>query len=266
MDVGDLVRQHYSGDDLVGGVLAALAAHGVDPASITVGDLAAVDQLHAGGPDATRYLFQQLGLDRTTRLLDVGSGIGGPARLAAVEFGCPVVGIDLSPDFVAAAERLTELVGLSGAVEFRVASGADSGLPDASVDRASLIHVGMNVADKGALFAEVRRVLRDGGLFGLHEQMRTGPGELPHPLPWATDARSSFVATSDEYVRELTAAGFRVTRQENRRGALARGAPTPARPDQAAVFGPAFAERLANNVAAARAGLLAPVLLIAVAE
>ena len=265
MDIGELIRRHYGGDNLADGILSALAASG-PVAPVTVGDLAAVDQLHAGGPGATRHLFEQLGLGPGTRLLDVGSGIGGPARLAAAEFGCSVVGVDLSPDFVTAAERLTGLVGLSSSVEFLLASAADTGLPDASFDRASLIHVGMNIPDKAAVFAEVRRLLTSGGVFGVYEQMRTGAGHLTYPLPWATDERSSFVADPEEYVRDLTAAGFTVVHQENRMAALARGGPPVGGLDQAAVFGPVFAERIGNNLAAARAGVLAPVLLVAVAD
>jgi SAM-dependent methyltransferase len=266
LDIGDLVRQHYSGEDLASGILSALSAAGQDVGSVTVGDLAAVDQLHAGGPAATRYLFEQLGLGRGTRLLDVGSGIGGPARLAAAEFGSSVVGVDLSPDFVTAAARLSSIVGLSSVTEFLVGSGADTGLPDASFDRASLIHVGMNIPDKAAVFAEVHRVLATGGIFGVYEQMRVGPGDLTYPLPWAADERSSFVSGPDEYIRDLTATGFTVVRQENRLAAMAGGGPPAPGLDQAAVFGPVFAERIGNNLAAARAGLLAPILLLAVAE
>ncbi len=265
MNTADLVRQHY-GDGRAGEILAAFAAVGQDAASLTVRDLAAVDQLHAGGPDSARHLFEQLDLGPATRLLDVGSGLGGPARLAADEFGCSVVGVDLSPDFVAAAGRLTGLVGLSSKIEFFVASGADTGLPDDSFDRASLIHVGMNIADKVAVFTEVRRVLARDGVFGVYEQMRIGAGDLTYPQPWAVDERSSFVAGPDDYVRDLTAAGFRVVHQENRLAAVARGGPPPGSLDQGAVFGPAFAERINNNSAAARAGLLAPVLLIAVVD
>ena len=76
-----------------------------------------------------------------------------------------------------------------------MAPGADTGLPDASFDRASLIHVGMNIADKGAVFAEVRRLLVSDGVLGVYEQMRIGPGDLTYPLPWAVDERSSFVAS-----------------------------------------------------------------------
>lgn len=267
LDIAELVRRHYDGDDLVGGILAALSATGQDASSVTARDLAAVDQLHAGGSGATRYLFEQLRLGPETRLLDIGSGLGGPARLAAAEFGCPVVGVDLSPAYVMAAERLSSLVGPRPvAVEFLVASGADTGLPDASFDRASLIHVGMNIPDKAAVFAEAHRVLGSGGILGVYEQMRVGARGLPYPLPWAVDQRSSFVASPDEYLRDLTAAGFHVVQQENRMAAAARGGAPAGGLDQTAVFGPVFAERIANNVAAARAGLLAPILLVAVAD
>lgn len=261
-----MVRQHYGGDDLADRILAAVVAADHDAASITVDGLAAVDQLHFGGAGATRYLFEQLSLQPGMRLLDVGSGIGGPARLAASQFGCSVVGVDLSPDFVATATRLTDLTGLSSVAEFRLASGSDTGLPSGSFDRATLIHVGMNIPDKAAVFLEVRRLLRTGGVFGVYEQMLVGSGDLPYPLPWAVDERSSFLASPDDYTRDLTAAGFRVTAQENRMSALSGGGPPAGGLNQAAVFGPAFDRRLANNLTAARAGVLAPVLLLAVAE
>ena len=103
MDVADLVRQHYGGVDLQAGILAGLAGVGVDVDHLTVEDLSAVDQLHAGFSEATRYLLGQLELGPDTRLLDVGCGIGGPARIAAAGYGCAVTGVDLSPDFVATA-------------------------------------------------------------------------------------------------------------------------------------------------------------------
>ena len=121
MDVADLVRQHYGGVDLQAGILAGLTAAGVDVDHLTVDDLSAVDQLHAGFSDATRYLLGRLDLGPDTRLLDVGCGIGGPARLAAAEHGCRVTGVDLSPGFVATARSLTARVGLTDRVDFRVA-------------------------------------------------------------------------------------------------------------------------------------------------
>ena len=91
-----------------------------------------------------------------------------------------------------------------------------------------MVHVGMNVPDKAALFAEVHRVLVPGGVFGLYEQVRAADGELTYPLPWAEDERSSFVETVEDYQRHLTAAGFSVAEVEDRTAAAAVP-PTPGR-------------------------------------
>lgn len=271
MDVEDLVRSHYGGDDLEGIILAGLRAAGIDPDQLTVDDLAGVDQLHAGFLPATRYLLDQLDLTPSTRLLDVGCGIGGPARVAAASSSCPVVGVDLSPDFVRVARLLTERVGLHHVVEHQVAAGDRIDFPDASFDRAMMVHVGMNIPDKAAVFAEVRRVLKPGATFGLFEQMKTSEQPPTYPLPWAEDERSSFVAAPEDYVRDLEGAGFTVDRTEDRTAATAgppnSGPPNegPPRLSPAAVFGPRFVTRLDNNIAATRAGTLAPVLILATA-
>jgi MPBQ/MSBQ methyltransferase len=265
MDVEDLVRSHYGGDDLEGLILTRLTEIGFDTDSLTVEDLAPVDQLHAGFLPATRHLLEELDLSAQTRLLDVGCGIGGPARVAASNYGCRVVGIDLSPDFVRVARSLTARVGLADRVEHHVASGDRIDAADGSFDRAMIVHVGMNIPNKAAVFAEVRRVLKPGGMFGVYEQMRTAETEPTYPLPWAEDERSSFVGTPEEYARYLAEAGFRVERTEDRTAATASSGPPP-RLSPALVFGSGFLERIANNVAAARAGILAPVLMIARAD
>lgn len=269
MGVEDLVRNHYGGADLEEMIFRGLRDAGADPEALTLDDLAAVDQLHAGFLPATRYLLDQLALAPATRLLDVGCGIGGPARVAAEAYGCPVVGIDLSPDFIRVARVLTERVGLAERVEHQVAGGSGIDFGNESFDRAMMIHVGMNIADKASVFAEIRRVLRPGGTFGLYEQMRTGRGPLTYPLPWAEDDRSSFAASPQAYAADLEAAGFVVERTEDRTPAPG-GPPGPPGPpprlSPAAVFGPEFAGRLANNIADARAGRLAPVVIIARAD
>ena len=263
MEVADLVREHYRGDDLEGAILHALAEAGVDNQSLSVADLAPVDQLHAGFLPATAYLLEQLDLDPESRLLDVGCGIGGPARVAAGTYGCQTVGVDLSPDFIQAGQALTDRVGLGAKVQHRLGSGDALEFTDGSFDRAMIIHVGMNIPDKEAVFAEVRRLLETGGLFGVYEQMRVGDGEPAYPLPWAEDARSSFVEPVETYVELLQRTGFVVERTEDRRAAVARPAEGPSRLSPMAVFGPRFAERIGNNIAALRAGILAPVVIVA---
>ena len=264
MDVADLVRDHYSGDDLEGAVLDALRRAGADLDALRVEDLAGLDQLHAGFVPATEHLLDQLDLDRTSRLLDVGCGVGGPARLAAHRHGCRVTGIDLSPDFVDLARSLTARVGLTEQVTFDVGSATDLPYDDASFGRAMLIHVGMNLPDKAAVFAEVRRVLQRDGLFAVYEQMRIGDGDLSFPMPWADDGSSSCVERREGYADMLRSAGFEVDHDEDRAAAVgAQGPPAAGALTPADLFGPAFVERVGNNVAAMLAGTLAPVVMVA---
>jgi ubiquinone/menaquinone biosynthesis C-methylase UbiE len=264
LDTDRVVREHYSRDDLEGVVRAALGRVGVDVDAVRVEDLAGLDQLHAGSVAAAEYLLDALGLTAGMTLLDVGSGVGGPARLAAARYGCRVNGIDLSPDFVELARSLTEWVGLTALVTFDVGSATALPYEDGSFARAMLNHVGMNIADKGGVFAEVRRVLEPGALFAVYEQMRTGEGELTYPLPWAADERSSFVESRERYVELLASAGFVVERDEDRTAALAAAGPPPSGAlTPADLFGPGFAERVTNNLAATRAGILGPVLIVA---
>ncbi len=193
MNTERVVRDHYSGDDLESVALGALRRVGVDVDALRVEDLAGLDQFHAGFVPATEHLLDALALTPDTALLDVGSGVGGPARLAAARHGCRVTGIDLSPDFVDLARKLTDRVGLTDLVTFDVGSATALPYDDGSFSRAMLNHVGMNIAAKDRVFAEVRRVLEPDGLFAVYEQMRVGDGDLTYPMPWADDETSSFV-------------------------------------------------------------------------
>jgi len=264
MDAEDTVRGHYSGDDLEARVLDALQAAGVDVGQLRVDDLTGVDQLHAGFVPSTEYLLAALDLTAASRLLDVGSGIGGPARVAADRYACRVTGIDLSSDFVELARNLTARVGLTDLVTFDAGSATAMPYDDASFSRAMINHVGMNIEAKDRVFAEVRRVLEPDGLFAVYEQMRVGDGELTYPLPWAEDDTSSFVERRARYVELLQAAGFSIERDEDRTAEVAAaGPPPPGALTPADLFGPGFAERIGNNIAATMHGILAPVLIIA---
>ncbi len=261
MDVRELVTRHYSGGDLSAAILSALAGAGVDVDHLGAADLFPVDQLHAGFAAATKDVLDRVGLAPGTRLLDVGCGVGGTSRMAAMA-GAEVTGIDLTPDFVEAATSLTERVGLADRARFVATAGESLPFDDASYDAAVMVHVGMNIPDKAAVFAEVHRVLVPGGRFAVFEQMRTADGELPYPLPWAEDERSSFVETSDAYATHLEAAGFTVEEVEDRTSSTS-GPPPVGSLSPVAVFGPVFAERVGHNVAATRAGLLGAVLVVA---
>ena len=261
MDVRDLVKQHYSPDNLAGTILHALADAGIGTDDLGPAELFPVDQLHAGGPAATKHTLDRLGVGPGVRLLDVGSGIGGTSRMAAMS-GAEVTGVDLSPEFVETASELTERVGLGDRVAFVATPGESLPLEEGAFDAAVMIHVGMNIPDKQAVFTEVHRVLRPGSLFAVYEQMRRSPGALPYPLPWAEDERSSFVESVDDYTRQLEEAGFRIDEVEDRTSSTL--GPPPAGPvSNAVVFGQRFMERIGNNIKATNAGLLGAVLVVA---
>jgi len=219
------VAGHYGRAQLEELILAAAAREGKDLESLTAGDLAAVDEFHVGGLEATQELAKGMELRAGLRLLDVGSGLGGPARYFAAKHGCRVTGIDLMEEFVRVAGSLTKRTKLDGLVEFRQGSALELPFERDAFDRAYMIHVGMNIADKAGIFREVRRVLKPEGLFTIFDIMRTGDGRsgdgaIRYPVPWALSEETSFVATVKEYRDALQGAGFRIA-QERGRGPFA---------------------------------------------
>jgi len=211
------VTGHYGRGRLEELILAAVAREGKDPEKLAAVDLAAVDEFHVGGLEATQELAKQMELRAGLRLLDVGSGIGGPARYFAAEHGCKVTGIDLTEEFVRVARSLTTRTKLDGLVEFRQGSALELPFAPGTFDRSYMIHVGMNIADKAGIFREVRRVLKPDGLFTVFDIVRTGHGPLRYPVPWATSEETSFVGEVKEYRDALQNAGFRIAQERGRR-------------------------------------------------
>lgn len=99
-------------------ILAALARRGKALSALTPEDLFDLDQDHYGGLEAVEALARLAGVHRGSRVLDLCSGLGGPARFLASRMGCRVTGVELTHSRCASAERLTGLVGLSGRVAF----------------------------------------------------------------------------------------------------------------------------------------------------
>jgi ubiquinone/menaquinone biosynthesis C-methylase UbiE len=208
MSIEEAVSRHYAKSDLETIILDALRLSGSDPEALTPDDLAAIDEFHMGGRAATAELAQALALRPDMRLLDIGSGLGGAARYFARNAGCQVSGIDLTSDYVATATSLTRRVGLAGRVDFRVASALALPFEPASFDAATVIHVGMNVADKDRLCSEAARVLKPGSRFAIYDVMRTSTGDLAYPVAWAAGPETSFIEPPAAYRRALERAGF----------------------------------------------------------
>jgi ubiquinone/menaquinone biosynthesis C-methylase UbiE len=271
MSVEQEVARHYGRGDLEQAFLDALIASGKDPERLAAADLAAADEFHLGWLPATVELAKGLALAPGMHVLDIGAGIGGPARYLAQTFGCRVTGIDLTPDYVAVADALTRRCGLADKVTFRQASAVALPFADAGFDAATMLHVGMNIADKAKAFGEVRRVLRPGGRFTVYEVMRASEGELPYPMPWAQTPATSFVEPVDTYRRLLRAAGFDILVEHDRselalrlgremREKVAREGVPPL--GLHILMGAMTPQRLGNVTAALERGLIAPIELV----
>ncbi|HEX9709419.1 MAG TPA: class I SAM-dependent methyltransferase [Candidatus Thermoplasmatota archaeon] len=203
------LNRHYGRPNLATDILATLQAAGKDMGALTRDDLAAFEEIHIGGRAATRELAALAGLPKGARVLDVGCGVGGPARTLAAEYGLRVVGVDLTEAFVDAAEALTEVTRVEPAPEFRVADATQLPFPDGAFDGAFLQHVSMNIRDKPRLFAEVRRVLQPGGVLALHEICGGPAGGEPHyPVVWAKGPETSFMVPADALREAVRGAGF----------------------------------------------------------
>ncbi|HLN25345.1 MAG TPA: methyltransferase domain-containing protein [Patescibacteria group bacterium] len=194
---------HYATAGLAERVLAAL---GDGP--LTLRDLAPLDQFHVGGLKSTQALAELAEVTAGDMILDIGSGIGGPARFLAATFGCCVTGLDLSAEYTQLAARLAERVGLAGQVSAIRGDALAMPFPDASFDLLWTQHAAMNIPDRPRLHAEMARLLKPGGRLALHD-VCAGTGELAYfPLPWAAEAGASALLSPDETYRQLLAAGF----------------------------------------------------------
>ena len=269
------VALHYSHGTLEAAILEALAAMGKDVAHLQPSDLSPVDEFHIGGRQATAAFAAELGLTPGMHLLDIGAGLGGAARYFATEQGCRVTGVDVTEDYVRVANALASRVGLAEKVAFRKASALELPFEPASFDGAYMMHVGMNIFDKDALFAEVRRVLKPGGVFGIYDIMRVGPGDVTLPTPWASNVTTSFVEEEATYRRLLERAGFTIEKTRNRRDfalkffrelreRFAGSGPPPL--GLHILMGPAAQKKYGNMTRGVEDGIVAPVEIVARAK
>jgi SAM-dependent methyltransferase len=202
------VINHYSPEDLVGRLQSALRIYGADDAKLTVAQLTGLDHFHTRGVAATEDLAWRAKITAEDVVIDIGAGLGGPARFLAATIGCRVTGLDLSSAFVEAAIYLTERTGQDDKVRFAQGDATAMPFSDATFGVALLQHVAMNIAERAALYREIRRVLVPGGRFATYDVVR-GDGEPDYPLPWARAAATSFLLTEADTQKAIEAAGFR---------------------------------------------------------
>jgi len=285
------VVDHYSTRRVKEALLAGLEAAGKSPETVTPKDLAPCDEFHVGGVPAAEHLFGQLNIAPSHTVLDVGCGLGGPARLLASTKGCRVLGVDICAEFVHVGGSINTwpLVGLSGRVRLATgdalklrrstaslsasaASDRNLAVEKESMDAAYLLHVGQNIGNKEALARELFRVLRPGGRVGVFDptavQGHAGPAALIYPLPFASGPGHVALATPDEYRAAFEGAGFALVASEDRtafgvkalevqRATVAEHAKAHAAPPPlslAVVMGPTLRDKVSNLLGLLKAG------------
>ena len=250
---GERARQHYGRGGLLGRIEAALRANGDPVEKFAVEALYPLDQLHSRQLNATKEHAARLRLDESKHVLDVGSGIGGPARYMATTFGCHVTGIDLTEEFVAVARELTRRCGLSARVTFELGDAMAMPFADQSFDACSCLHVAMNIADKRRLLGETSRVLRRGARL-VWSIVVAGIGEPHYPVPWARASDGSFLVSPASLRAAFADAGLAVvewndetkTNLDHAAAMRAAGRPAPGNLTNQIVLGDDFSDAVAN--------------------
>ena len=209
MTEASMIADHWGRGDVYGLIVSALAKASKPLEGLTVEDLAPVDHFHARGFPATVELADRLPIKPGTHVLDIGCGLGGPARYIAQRFQCRVSGLDITKPFVDAANKLTALLRMDEQVQVRLGDGQQLPYPDASFDGAYAQHVTMNVPDRPRFFAEAYRVLKPGAFFALTEHGLGPTGSPHHPVPWSEDGSGAYLISPEETRTLLDRAGFR---------------------------------------------------------
>lgn len=253
------ITSHYTAEDALARIDRHLSEQGIDPERPTLEALAPYDNFHSRGLAATLDLIALSGFPAGARVLDVGGGLGGPARALAARTGAHVTVLDLTPSFVTQGRVLTERVGMSDQVDFEAGDGTAMPFAAASFDGVWTQHSTMNIEDKEALYAEIHRVLKPGGRLAMHEVLASNGDLIDYPQPRAAEASYSFLSPAGQTRSLIAQSGFRELAWQDETGKVldffdrARGAsptgrsgPAQQPPGQIILFGPAFVERIQN--------------------
>jgi len=203
-------------------VLNALKLAGKADGPLEVSDLSALghlDQYHYLGTEACDHVATLLKLNPNSKCLDVGSGIGGPARYLSALTGCAVVGVEFQPDLAQAAVELTRRVkGLSDRVCFvtgdmsdpslRLPGDGDGDRVAESFDHFISLLVNLHVPDRPALLRNCFDRLKPGGTFVIEDFAQNAP-LLAVEEDIVSELVSAPTVTSVEvYLDELRRIGF----------------------------------------------------------
>ena len=202
------IAANYERDGLLENIVHGLQAMGRSPEDVDLHVLGAVDEFHIGGRAATEKIVTHLNVTDRHHVLDIGCGLGGPARFISDATGCRVDGVDLTPSYIEVGNQLTQWVGMRETVALTQGSALDLPFAAETFDAAYMIHVGMNIEDKHTLMTEAQRVLKPGGHFVIYDVMLPRPATIEYPLPWAEQENASFLMSAEDYIRTFIDAGF----------------------------------------------------------
>lgn len=205
--ISEQVNAHYGKQDYGARILEALRATGTDLQTVTADDIVQATHFMRGkGP--VLEIARMADLQRGMRVLDIGSGLGGPARTLATDIGCQVIGLELTDEFYRAAVMLTELTRLSDQVQFVHGNALEMPFPDEHFDAVVMTLVGMHVKDKPRLFRQVYRVLRPGGRFAFQDFAAGPVTPVLYPVGFAYDPSIAFLWPPEELETAILDVGF----------------------------------------------------------
>lgn len=204
------VKAHYANQAIDVDALKALIEPSMGFSPLRSEYLTAIDEFHVGGYKATRSLARKLTLIGGMQVLDVGSGLGGASRYLAQEFSCQVTGLDLSEKYCEIATELTQQLGLASQVCYQHGNAVDMPFEDARFDLLWVQHVAMNIPDKVALYREISRVLKPGGILASYEILAGTGGPVHFPVPWARNSSSNFLQTPQDFRQLLEKINFEI--------------------------------------------------------
>ena len=205
--LNDQIEEHYLKPALFEDILNRLRDQQIDLTKVRRSDIAGVDEFHVRGAAVSKELAESINISGLT-VLDMGSGLGGPCRMLADEYGCQTIGIDLSAEFVKTATALSKLVGLEGKTNFIQGSATELPFDGDSFDVVWTQHVQMNIPDKHKFYQEAYRVLKPGGYFIYYDIFKGNDGTVQYPMPWASHERLSFLIKNNEVANILEELGF----------------------------------------------------------
>jgi sarcosine/dimethylglycine N-methyltransferase len=177
-------------------------------AALTPQQLYPFDQIHYRGIDAVREAATALALGPAQRVLDIGAGIGGPARFLAHTTGCRVVALELQPAMHAVGEELTSRARLADRVTHVLGDALTCPLEDAAFDAAVSWLAIHHIPDRPRLLGRIAAALRPGAHLYIEDLCE----RVPFTADDVPDLQQTLYAVTmtdaEHYARDVAAAGF----------------------------------------------------------